>query len=465
MRTSSRAAVVFPLFLAGCTPPASPEDAPADYPVRADWLVAGPPKAVPRELYPVGLPPLVGLDPIRNDPAAAPLGVSDLLLPEVQARTILDTSDRGLTHLKPNPRPFLAAGLRTLFGTPAEPTVGLTPSRLRELIAGKEAESKKPGLKGEEKEVLESEITEWKERTADVERQHSVVGELGLDEATLKRGGALFRSYCQQCHGLTGDGGGPVGRALFPLPRDYRQGLFKFITTKPDPQGVRPRRADLFRTIQKGLDGSGMPSFAVLPPDQIDALVSYVIHLSVRGECEYLWLKLGADKSKADDVTPERALFELADTMKKVLPVWQRSDGTPVDIPADPNETPDDQLRAAARGHAVFLDGTQGGCISCHTNYGRSANLAFDSWGGIAKPRDLSAGTFRVSRQKEDLYARLYCGIPGVNMPSHADALKVRDEDRAAGRDRIWDVVHFIRAISDPATRRDLERAHGVRIK
>ncbi|HVK11672.1 MAG TPA: c-type cytochrome [Gemmataceae bacterium] len=467
MRIVCRATLLLSVALVGCSspPPPTEEAPPNEYPVRADWLVVAPPKATPREPFSAGLTPLAGLDPLRTDSAFTPAGPSSLLVPEVKGRAILDTSEKGLAHLKPDPRPLLAAGLRALFGTPADPTVGLSPARLRDLIAAKEAERKQPGLKEEQKETLESEITELKERAAEFEQQQPIVAELGLDDETLKHGGRLFRTYCQQCHGATGDGGGPSAPTLFPQPRDYRQGLFKFISTKPDPQGVRPRRADLHRTIRHGLDGTAMLAYSSLTDAEIEALVSYVLHLSIRGECEYQWLKIAADRTKADDIVPERAFFDLADTLKKVLPVWQRSNQAPVEIAADPYETPDEQLRAAARGHAVFLDATQGGCVSCHTNYGRSANLAFDSWGGVARPRDLTAGLFRVSRHKDDLYTRLYCGIPGVNMPSHADALKLRDEDKAAGRDRIWDVVHFVRAISDPATRRELERKYGVRIE
>ena len=465
MRIVCRASLIFSVALAGCTSPPPAEEVPPDeYPARSDWLVVAPPKATPREAFSGGLTPLSGLNPLRNDSAFTPEGPSSLLLPEVKGRAILDTSDKGLAHLKPNPRPFLADGLRGLFGTPAEPTVGLSADRLRNLIGTWQSRLKMVGLKDEDKELIASQITELKERTAEFDQQQAAITDLGLDDETLKLGGKLFRANCQQCHGSTGDGGGPSAPTLFPQPRDYRQGLFKFISTKPDTQGVRPRRADIHRTIRNGLDGTAMLPYSALSDAEIDALVGYVIHLSIRGECEYQWLKTAADRTKADDVVPERAFFDLADTLKKVLPIWHRSNQSPVEVAVDPYETPEEQLRAAARGHAVFLDPTQGGCVACHTNYGRCANLLFDSWCGVARPRDLTAGMFRVSRHKEDLYTRLFCGIPGVNMPSHADALKVRDEDRAAGRDRIWDVVYFVRAISDPTMRRELERKHGVRI-
>ena len=37
----------------------------------------------------------------------------------------------------------------------------------------------------------------------------------------------------------------------------------------------------------------------------------------------------------------------------------------------------------------------------------------------MTRPRNLLLGAYRVSKNAEDIYARLYCGIPGVGMPSH----------------------------------------------
>lgn len=459
-------AVAFVLGLAGCeSEPPVPERDPGFYPVRADWLVTAPPKTTPHRWYAPGLPPLVGLDPLRADPNAPLDDLANLLAPEVKSRAILDTSDAGLKHLTANPRSRLHSALFMVFGTPKDPTIGMSGAKIGGQMMMREAVAKEPGRKAEDRETLENEIAELKELQKNVPEHLATLASLELEQETLKRGGVLFRAYCQQCHGLTGDGAGPGGRYLTPLPRDYRQGVFKFISTKPDPGGVRPSRADLHRTIEKGLDGSAMPAFAALGSDAIDSLVSYVIHLSIRGECEYQWLKLAADKTKADEVAPERAMFELSDTLKKLLPVWERSNRTPIEIADDPYQTPGERLTAAARGHAIYLDAAQGGCVSCHTNYGRSAPFAFDVWGGVTKARDQTIATFRVSRQPNDIYTRVMCGIPGVNMPSHADALKVRPEDAAAARNRMWEVVHFVRAISDPGTRRELERAHGVTLK
>jgi mono/diheme cytochrome c family protein len=207
-----------------------------------------------------------------------------------------------------------------------------------------------------------------------------------------------------------------------------------------------------------------MPAFTALKPDQIEALVSYVMHLSLRGEAEYQLLKVAADPKKADDFVPSEIPFLLFDNLKKTLAIWHTAHNTPLVIPPDPYHTPAEQLAAAARGHKLFLDSAQGGCVQCHINFGRGGPLQYDAWAGILRPRNLTLPTFRISRQPEDIYTRIYCGIPGVGMPSHAEPLKITDADKAKGQDRLWDIVHFVYTISDPQRRRQLREQYGVDI-
>lgn len=431
---------------------------PTSYPVRSDWLVVSTPKGTPKQIPLPGQPPLSALD--HSPPATT--GDAALMWAEVQTRAILNTKQ--LKHLESDPRPLLAAGLETLFGTPSAPTVGLTTAQLDERLHTLEQALKKPGLKADDKEALNDERKQWQSKRATLDEQAKQRAELGLEPEQLARGGALYRDYCQQCHGLTGDGNGPGGRYLNPLPRDYRSGIFKFVSSKPNSAGVKPRRADLYRTIRNGLDGSAMPAFAALKPDQIEALVSYVIHLSLRGEAEYQFFKVVADPKKADDFVPSDTPFMLFDTLKKTLAIWHTANSTPLDVPPDPYPTPSAKLAAAARGHKLFLDSAQGGCTQCHINFGRGGPLQYDAWAGILRPRNLTLPTFRISRQPEDIYTRIYNGIPGVGMPSHAEPLKVTDADKAKGQDRIWDIVHFVRTISDPQLRRQLRDQYGVSV-
>ena len=54
-------------------------------------------------------------------------------------------------------------------------------------------------------------------------------------------GYALYRLHCLHCHGVSGAGDGPTAPFLYPRPRDYRKGLFKFTST-PDRRQADPRR-------------------------------------------------------------------------------------------------------------------------------------------------------------------------------------------------------------------------------
>ena len=101
--------------------------------------------------------------------------------------------------------------------------------------------------------------------------------------ATLAKGQAVYQQRCVQCHGISGDGNGPTAGFMYPRPRDYRRGVFKFTST---PYGARPLRSDLERTIRSGIRGTSMPEFNLLPNDEIEAVVDYVLTLTRRGEYE-----------------------------------------------------------------------------------------------------------------------------------------------------------------------------------
>jgi mono/diheme cytochrome c family protein len=118
---------------------------------------------------------------------------------------------------------------------------------------------------------------------------------------------------------VTGNGQGPTAPWVNPHPRDYRRGLFKFVSTgkgTSGPPNRKPSRADLLRTLRQGIDGSSMPAFGaisgmtfgVLGDKELNQLVSYVIHLSIRGQVEFdvmAALKGGGDVDIATEV-PER---------------------------------------------------------------------------------------------------------------------------------------------------------------
>jgi mono/diheme cytochrome c family protein len=47
------------------------------------------------------------------------------------------------------------------------------------------------------------------------------VNPLANDEKTLKKGKKIYEKLCSTCHGVTGKGDGPAGKALNPKPADH----------------------------------------------------------------------------------------------------------------------------------------------------------------------------------------------------------------------------------------------------
>ena len=67
---------------------------------------------------------------------------------------------------------------------------------------------------------------------------------------------------------------------LYPWPRDFRKGIFKFRST---PTGTLPRDEDLYRTIIRGVPGTSMPAWeAALSPEDTWALINLIKNFSPR---------------------------------------------------------------------------------------------------------------------------------------------------------------------------------------
>ena len=279
----------------------------------------------------------------------------------------------------------------------------------------------------------------------------AAVSLLKLDEATLAEGSRLYRRHCLHCHGLTGDGRGPTAPWVNPHPRDYRQGVFKFTSTKLDLGVRKARRDDLLRTLRQGIEGTSMPSFVLLHDNELEALVSYVIHLSLRGEVEYETLKtiltVGLEGTIDEAVQQRLTVFG----QRWVDNEQPENHIAPDPYPYDRSNT--EQMRASARrGWNLFKLKTDAGCIGCHEDYGRKLKFTIDSWGTLVRRTDLTLGIYRGGRRPIDLYWRVHSGINGSFMPSFGNVL-VPDEKQKAKGHPLWDMVNFLQVLPYPRMR------------
>ena len=269
---------------------------------------------------------------------------------------------------------------------------------------------------------------------------------------------------------MTGAGDGPTAPFVFPLPRDFRQGLFKFTST---PNGARPDRDDLRRTIRDGLHGTSMPAFeALLTPAEIEQVVDYVVFLSLRGETELALIEEGFVADDSDEDALEDDIVQ--ELVQGVFSKWEDAGESVVDPPSERTASSPESI---VRGRDLFLGRTKEKleCAGCHGPRGKGDGPSFmdlkvfnkvvfggdpsrmprrvaeldaptqelwkqklDGWGNPLRPADLTLGYYKGGRRPLDLYWRIATGIPGHQMPAHYPG--VNDA-------QIWDLVNFVLAL------------------
>lgn len=249
------------------------------------------------------------------------------------------------------------------------------------------------------------------------------------DELHLKMGQEVYMKRCVQCHGVSGDGNGPVATSMYPRPRDYTRGIFKFTST---PYGGKPRREDLIATLNRGVVGTSMPNFRLLPKKEIEAVVDYVLVLARRGELEF---QLASEAEASEELDPEY----IPEFVEDVAVRWTEAEAS-LTQPL----TPQPMLTAerVALGREAFLSK---GCSKCHGEDGRGHtkdNIGKDSWGFATRAADLTSGMLHGGQEPVDIYRRIMNGINGTPMPGFRSALESEPET-------IWNLVGYVLHVSD----------------
>ncbi len=336
-----------------------------------------------------------------------------------------------------------------------------------------------------------------------IDRLQRAAGAVRSDEEDVHYG--LYREHCILCHGISGNGLGATSRLLNPYPRDFRLGKFKFKST---PIGSRPTRNDLRRLLRRGVAGTSMPSFSLLPDDDIEALVDYVIYLSIRGEVERGLLMraayeldldggerlIGPDRldSKATTQDPpssndDSERDDIAELVSSVARRWLLAQAQVLTVPPPPEGLPiygselatdadrERLIASIAHGRELF-QGKIANCASCHGPLGAGDGTIgdYDDWTkdwttqagldpldkqqlrpmlqlGALKPRhilprNLQLGVYRGGSRPEDLYTRIVLGIEGTPMP----ALPMQPANPLGLTEAdVWDLVNFLLSLPD----------------
>ncbi len=225
----------------------------------------------------------------------------------------------------------------------------------------------------------------------------AATGPRPLTAADAAAGKPLYLQECSGCHGERGNGKGPAADFVDPRPRDFTKAQFKFRTTAP---GQPPATADILRTIERGIPGTAMPSFAFLPDGDRRKIAAYVL--------------------------------KLADVLDEPEPATL---GAPADTGADPE--------SIAKGKTLYADL---GCATCHGDLGKGDGREElkDSEGRPIKVRDFTQGHFRGGGDRSDLFYRVMVGMDGTPMPAYASAVEKPDD--------VWPLISYVLSLRAPAT-------------
>ncbi len=294
----------------------------------------------------------------------------------------------------------------------------------------------------------------------DPKKLKMAAGPVGRDELGRRMG--LYREHCAHCHGISGDGAGPTAALLNPYPRDYRKGVFKFKST---PIGKKPTRDDLGLILTNGIPDTAMPSFKLLPEDELESIIQYVQYLALRGEVERLLIDELAELSEEEALTSADEDEMVRNVVSGVFASWMGAADEATMIPApDGDVTHEVSVRL---GRELFY-GPVAGCVKCHGDsalgdgdqpamyddwtkdvYNPSDEKADEHLAQFRKldtaleprqirPRDLRRQAFRGGHRPIDIFRRVRNGIDGTGMPAAASDLSDQ---------QVWHLVAYVRSL------------------
>lgn len=251
---------------------------------------------------------------------------------------------------------------------------------------------------------------------------------LPRSDAWIERGQEVYQRRCTGCHGVQGDGNGPAATFLYETrPRDFTLGLFKFRRTG---SGSMPTDGDLLRTITRGVRGTAMPTWHMLPLKDRLAVI------------QYIKFELAVDRS-----------FDPSNPWKWFV---KEAPGESIQI----GEPPEPSQELVGKGSKLW---TEAKCWRCHGRGGEgdgpTADELTDDFGFSIRPADLTDGLFKSGPAPKDIFRTISTGLNGTPMPSFGQQFT---------REERWALAYYVLSLSaykDPVTGQPLEIADPVRKK
>ena len=234
----------------------------------------------------------------------------------------------------------------------------------------------------------------------------------------ISYGEEVYQRRCVGCHGVNGNGNGPAATFLEVRPRNFQLAVFKFRVTE---SGSLPTDGDLLRTITRGVRGTAMPTFHMLPQKDLLAAIQYIKY------------ELAVDRS-----SPGNPWIYFREEQPQA----------PIHIGQSPAPT----AELVAQGKQAWQDGK---CWECHGNEGKGdgekADELEDDFGYPGPPANLTTGLFKSGADVKDIYRTISTGLNGTPMPSYADSYSEQER---------WALSYYVLSLSafkDPLTGEPLE--------
>jgi DMSO reductase family type II enzyme heme b subunit len=215
-------------------------------------------------------------------------------------------------------------------------------------------------------------------------------------QGDVNAGKAVYEKKCALCHGEKGDGNGPAAELLDPRPRDFTTGIYKIRTVA----SKMPSDQDLLDVVTRGMPGTYMPAWDVLPDRDRKNVIAYL-------------KTFAAEKFKEQE--------------KKL------------ELPKEVASSAESIKRGKEMFEAIE-------CNKCHGMEGRADGPSRpelkDEWGHPIRPANLTKRwNFRGGPTRKDIAIRLSAGVLGTPMPTFADSVE-KPED-------LWHLANYVASLGD----------------